>query len=83
LRLPQPALVVFFQLFGIVPARFTHPEWAMWAGFPVENYWPFITSMFLHGSWMHVIGNMLALWIFGDNVEDHIVRRHADRSGRR
>ncbi len=29
-----------------------------------------VTSMFLHGSWMHLIGNMLYLWIFGDNVED-------------
>src|SRR5262245_466900 len=28
------------------------------------------TSMFLHGGWMHIIGNMLYLWIFGDNVED-------------
>src|SRR5262249_37769801 len=31
-----------------------------------------ITSMFLHGSWMHVIGNMWYLWIFGDNVEDRV-----------
>src|SRR4029079_9231637 len=29
-----------------------------------------LTSMFLHGGWMHLIGNMLYLWIFGDNVED-------------
>ena len=29
-----------------------------------------VTSMFLHGGWMHLIGNMLYLWIFGDNVED-------------
>jgi membrane associated rhomboid family serine protease len=29
-----------------------------------------LTSMFLHGGWMHIIGNMLYLWIFGDNVED-------------
>lgn len=29
-----------------------------------------VTSMFLHGSWMHLIGNMLYLWIFGNNVED-------------
>ena len=28
------------------------------------------TSMFMHGGWMHLIGNMLYLWIFGDNVED-------------
>lgn len=32
--------------------------------------WRFITSAFLHGSWLHLIGNMLYLWIFGDNVED-------------
>ena len=31
---------------------------------------PFFTSMFLHGSWAHVIGNMWALYILGDNVED-------------
>jgi rhomboid family protein len=33
---------------------------------------PFITAMFLHGSWMHVIGNMWFLYIFGDNVEDYL-----------
>ncbi len=32
---------------------------------------PVFTSMFLHGSWLHLIFNMLALWIFGDNVEDY------------
>ena len=30
-----------------------------------------ITSMFMHGNWMHILGNMLYLWIFGDNVEDN------------
>jgi membrane associated rhomboid family serine protease len=36
-------------------------------------YWVTIfTSMFLHGGWMHIIGNMLFLWIFGDNVEDRM-----------
>jgi membrane associated rhomboid family serine protease len=33
---------------------------------------PVFTSMFLHGSWMHLIFNMLSLWIFGDNVEDYL-----------
>ena len=33
---------------------------------------PFLTSMFLHATWFHVIGNMLFLWIFGDNIEDHM-----------
>jgi membrane associated rhomboid family serine protease len=30
------------------------------------------TSMFLHGGWMHLIGNMWFLWIFGDNIEEHL-----------
>jgi membrane associated rhomboid family serine protease len=62
----------FFYLFGIVPARYTHPEWAAWVGFPVDNYWPFLTSMFIHSSGLHILGNMWTLWIFGDNVEDRM-----------
>ena len=42
--------------YGLTPARF-HPI-------------DMLTSMFLHGGWMHVIGNMWFLWVFGDNVED-------------
>ena len=38
----------------------------------VGRFTPVVTSMFLHASWMHVIGNMLFLWIFGDNVEDRV-----------
>lgn len=37
-----------------------------------ELIYPLITHMFLHGGWLHVIGNMLYLWIFGDNVEDRL-----------
>jgi membrane associated rhomboid family serine protease len=66
------AIEHFFYLFGIVPARFTHPEWAQWVGLPIDAYWPFLTSMFLHGGWVHIIGNMWTLWIFGDNVEDRM-----------
>jgi len=37
-----------------------------------QRFVPFFTSMFIHGGWLHVIGNMLFLYIFGDNVEDRI-----------
>jgi len=37
---------------------------------PISNYVTLFTSMFIHGDWMHFIGNMLFLWVFGDNVED-------------
>lgn len=39
---------------------------------PVPAIAPLITSMFLHGGWLHLIGNMWFLWIFGDNVEDRV-----------
>jgi membrane associated rhomboid family serine protease len=72
LTLPDQELERLLYLLGIVPARYTHPRWAAWVGFPVDDYWPFLTSMFLHGGWAHIIGNMWTLWIFGDNVEDRM-----------
>jgi membrane associated rhomboid family serine protease len=72
LSLGPDQLEALFYMFGIAPARYTHPEWARQIGLPVDDYWPFLTSMFLHGGWAHVIGNMWALWIFGDNVEDRM-----------
>jgi len=72
LTLEPQDLERLFYLFGIVPARYTHPEWALQLGLPVDDYWPFLTCMFLHGGWAHVIGNMWTLWIFGDNVEDRM-----------
>src|SRR5438445_11462644 len=70
--MPDAMIVRFFYLFGVVPARYTHPQWALWIGLPIDDYWPFLTSMFLHGGWMHIIANMWTLWIFGDNVEDRM-----------
>ncbi len=72
LSLPHRQLENFIYLFGIVPARYTHPAWARMMGFPLDDYWPFLTSMFLHGGWLHIIGNMWMLWLFGDNVEDRM-----------
>ena len=46
----------FIAMYGLTPGRFH-----------VENI---LTSMFVHGGWMHVLGNMWFLWIFGDNIED-------------
>jgi membrane associated rhomboid family serine protease len=37
-----------------------------------DNYYTLFTNMFLHGGWMHLIGNMVFLWIFGDNIEASI-----------
>jgi len=54
--------------FGLIPATVGNDFRLMNIGF--GTFIPFITSMFLHGGWMHLVGNMLFLYIFGDNVED-------------
>ena len=59
--------------YGIVPVRYTHPSVAKQFTV-VEQAIPFLSSMFLHGGWIHLIGNMWTLWIFGDNVEDQLGR---------
>ncbi len=63
------ALGTFFASFALVPGQISYGLQSGeigWAG----TVQPFFTSMFLHGSWLHLIGNMWFLWIFGDNVED-------------
>ncbi|HYT65686.1 MAG TPA: rhomboid family intramembrane serine protease [Vicinamibacterales bacterium] len=56
--LPDLALQQFVASYALVPAWFAWPA--------------LFTSQFLHAGWMHVISNMLYLWIFGDNVEDRL-----------
>ena len=56
--LSEPLLQQFVASYALVPARFSVAA--------------LFTSQFLHGGWLHVISNMLYLWIFGDNVEDRL-----------
>jgi membrane associated rhomboid family serine protease len=72
LALPPEVLERFIYHFGLVPARFTHEAWGTSLMVTAHSLWPFFTSMFLHGGWLHIIFNMWALWIFGDNVEDRL-----------
>ncbi|MFL6546171.1 MAG: rhomboid family intramembrane serine protease [Verrucomicrobia bacterium 13_2_20CM_55_10] len=72
LSLSRESIIQLFYLFGVVPARFTDPEWAASIGFPIGSYWSLLTHQFLHGGWLHIVANMWTLWIFGDNVEDRM-----------
>jgi len=56
----------FIQQFAFIPSRFSEA--------PPAYAYTILTAMFLHGGWMHLFGNMLFLWIFGDNVEDRFGR---------
>ena len=65
------ALDTFFYRYGFIPGILTGaqpiPSWAL-----SPYVLTILTSMFVHGSWSHILGNMLFLWIFGNNVEDHL-----------
>jgi len=52
----------FIREWAFVPARFTQN--------PAADAVTILTAMFMHGGWMHLFGNMLYLWIFGNNIED-------------
>lgn len=61
-----PRLQATIGAIGFVPSEFFSPGGAAEGGFNI------LTSMFLHGGWLHLGGNMLYLWIFGDNIEDRM-----------
>jgi rhomboid family protein len=63
---PAGGLRAFVLTYGAIPAKLTGRAGPV----PSEEYGTLVTAQFLHGSWLHLIGNMLFLWIFGDNVED-------------
>jgi membrane associated rhomboid family serine protease len=70
-------VVVFLSYAGALGTREILGVYGQWAMIPErvtagQQTYTVLTSMFLHGGWMHLIGNMLFLYIFGDNVEDEL-----------
>lgn len=66
-----PEIDLFIYIYGLVPARYTVPEissyFTLW-----QQLFSLISFTFLHGGFWHIMGNMWFLYIFGDNVEDHL-----------
>ncbi|MEM7404159.1 MAG: rhomboid family intramembrane serine protease [Pseudomonadota bacterium] len=70
LGLSDAALGLAHASYGMTPAVLLgHAEYRLDQALPHAAITP-LTSLFLHGGWMHLIGNMAYLWVFGDNVED-------------
>ncbi len=58
--LPNRALTEFIYQWGVIPAEVSNQQ----------RLFTIVSSMFLHGGWFHLVGNMLFLYVFGDNIED-------------
>lgn len=65
------ALTSAYLRFGFIPGVLTGAYKAP-PGALQPYFLTVLTSMFMHGSWAHILGNMLFLWIFGNNIEDHL-----------
>ncbi len=61
----------FIMKFGVVPLKVSYYSQVSDLTF-INTFFPFISSIFLHGGFIHLIGNMWFLWIFGDNIEDKL-----------
>src|SRR5215831_6987388 len=69
-NLPRQAAELFAFQYGAIPAIIFNQASLPQEAVAIPSALTLVTSMFLHGSWMHLLGNMLYLWIFGHNIED-------------
>ncbi|MFH0846910.1 MAG: rhomboid family intramembrane serine protease [Chloroflexota bacterium] len=72
---------VFFYKLGFIPVELTRgttlhmvptPSESIDVTSPIPDWMTLFTSMFIHEGWLHILGNMLYLWVFGDNIEDRL-----------
>jgi len=71
-NLPVRLREELIMLWGVTPIRLMHPALSVRYGMPPSSWTTIVSGMFLHGSWLHLVSNMWALWLFGDNVEDRL-----------
>jgi membrane associated rhomboid family serine protease len=71
LSLSKPALDQFFSVWAVVPVQLTE-SFNQTGTAPIPEWVTLFSSQFLHGGFLHIAGNMLFLWIFGNNVEEQL-----------
>jgi membrane associated rhomboid family serine protease len=72
LGLSAPELQYFLYQHALVPRRYFSPGWGSSNGLSPTDLSPFLTNIFLHGGWLHIILNMWTLYIFGPALEDRL-----------
>ncbi|MGK7916811.1 MAG: rhomboid family intramembrane serine protease [Prochloraceae cyanobacterium] len=74
LSLSEQQLNDFFHLYAVIPKELTASLNNIPSSQPVPECLTLVSSQFLHGGWLHLAGNMLFLWIFGNNIEEQLGR---------
>jgi membrane associated rhomboid family serine protease len=72
LGLSGSELQYFLYHHALVPRRYFSPSWGTNLGLSPTDFSPFLTNIFLHGGWLHIIFNMWTLYIFGPALEDRL-----------
>jgi membrane associated rhomboid family serine protease len=72
LSLSEAQLNQFFQLYAVVPRQLTTSFGSVAINQPVPEWVTLFSSQFLHGGLLHLMGNMVYLWVFGNNIEDRL-----------
>lgn len=72
MTLSEAEALEFARQYALVPARYVSSEFAAAHGLSQANPLPFVTNMFLHGGFMHILGNLWVLWVFGPALEDRL-----------
>lgn len=74
INLSPPELDIFFRLFAVVPRELTASFQGININQPIPEWMTLFTAQFLHGGILHLGGNMLYLWVFGNNIEEVLGR---------
>ena len=72
LQLSEEGMMALYTNFAVIPGNYLQPGSGWMLSLSFMDMIPFVSCMFLHGGWGHILGNMLTLYIFGDNVEDRM-----------
>jgi len=70
--LPLQQQHYFLHFYGLVPIRYSDPQWAIGFGLPPDYGFSFLSSLFLHGGWLHLIINVWFMWIFSRSIENRM-----------
>lgn len=74
LAMPVELSTRLINQYGMIPLRYANPSWATEQGLPFDYYLSFLSNLFLHANWGHLLINVWFLWVFAGGIEDRMGR---------